>query len=192
MFEVELKAKIDKKSENAIHNKLRSLKPYKIEDVVYEDAYFDTEDRKLSDSGKELRIRKVLSDRHKVILTYKDKPFHGESRSKPEYEVAVDNYENIVKILRMLGYTEDIKISKKCTNYSLKYKSHDVMVTIAEIPEIGSSFIELEIQVDSITKANDAMRNLHDITKYLDIPESSLTSEYYTEMMRKIQSKKAE
>lgn len=66
------------------------------------------------------------------------------------------------------------------------------MVTIVEIPEIGSSFIEMEIQVDSITKANDAMRNLHDITKYLDIPESSLTSEYYTEMMRKIQSKKAE
>jgi adenylate cyclase class 2 len=190
MLEVELKAEIEKDEE--VINKLKKLNPTKIERVVYEDIYFDTSDKQFSKSERELRIRKISGEQNICILTYKDKPFHKESKSKPEYEVRIHDNESMKKILERLGYKIDIKFKKMCKNYYMNYNSYSILATLVKIPEIRSNFIELEIQVKSIAEVDLAVMTLHDLLKFLCISKDNLTTEYYTTLIRNARANRSD
>lgn len=130
MLEVELKAIVS--DERQVEKALMKLNPGKVEVVSYNDVYFDSRDGLLRSSGRELRIRKISNGHTKIVLTYKDEPFDGQTLSKPEYEVTVDieDYDTIKHMIQMLGYPIDIEFTKFCRNYYLTYKQLCPLSTI--------------------------------------------------------------
>lgn len=187
MFEVELKAKIKKREEVLIL--LNKLNPIKTEEVEYFDTYFDTSKKDFLKSEKELRVRKISNGNTRVMLTYKNEPFDEISKSKPEYEVLVDNHKNIITILNFLGYKREIQFSKKCLNISLTFNGQSILASLVNVPELGLDFIEVETLVKNLNSTEDAMKNLFALFRYLKIEKSAMTSQYYTDLVRETRNK---
>lgn len=183
MFEVELKARIRDRS--SVVAALAGLCVAGMKEAVYDDTYFDSLDRALSLSERELRLRTVTGDVVRHILTYKETPFDKASRSKPEYETSVDDPEAVKTMLAGLGYRPRISFVKKCLNASVRYQDNDVLVTLVRMPELGTDFIELEIMVGEQERTEDAFRVLYDLADRLGICRTDMTSEYYSDMIRK-------
>jgi adenylate cyclase class 2 len=192
MLEAELKLKIENDRKEGVSHALEVLNPNRIEHVEYEDVYFDTATEDLLKSDKELRVRKISDGDARVLLTYKDPPFHAETKSKPEFEVEVNCYDSICEIVKKLGYIEDIRFKKICTNYYLHYNSYQVVATLVALPGIDGYFLELETQVASEDMVDSALTSLYELVDNLSVPRSNLTTEYYTEMVRTMKSKSSD
>ena len=90
MLEIEAKVKVD--SLDAVAVRLESLGATLLDNSVQRDCYFNDRDKKLASADKSLRIRRQSSvGIEKVILTYKGKRGKSEFKSRPEYEVQVDD-----------------------------------------------------------------------------------------------------
>ena len=184
MFEVELKAIVS--DERQVEKALMKFNPEKVETVSYNDVYFDSRDRLLQASGRELRVRKISNGHTKIVLTYKDEPFDAQTQSKPEYEVNIDtgDYDNIKHIIQMLGYQIDIEFTKFCRNYYLTYNGEKVSATLVRIPGLESCFIEVESLVETINETAGATENLKNLLTVSGIPQSDITTGYYTDLVR--------
>ncbi len=188
MYEVELKAILRNKNETI--NAIKRLKSSKIETLVYEDFYFDTPQKKLFNAEIELRVRKKIGNDTHIILTYKDVPFDINTKSKPEYEVEVSDATKIISILISLGYIIDISFSKFCSNYYLNFNKQKVTLTIVDLKETKTSFIELETVIENKNDINFAINNLYLLLEELKISRKDLTNEYYTDLIRNLSKKK--
>lgn len=187
MFEVELKAVIKNKEE--VLSLLGKLDPSKRENVIYHDTYFDSIDKGLTNKERELRVRKISNSDTKIVLTYKGEPFDKISKSKPEYEVIVDNHDNILNILKFLGFQIDIEFSKDCLNLSFEFNDYNILATLVKIPELDLEFIEIETIVNDKNQIASAMENLYSLIEYLKIDKIDLTSKYYTELVREARNR---
>ena len=182
MYEVEIKVRV--KNIKDTHDLLQKLSPTLVEEVSYYDTYFDNELREFTNEEKELRVREITNGKKKVILTFKDNPFDKSTKSKPEFEVSLDNRNAAVEIFTRLGYVVDITLIKKCMNYYFEFEKKHVLGTMVRIQELESTFLELEIMVERVEKIEEAKNTLNLILSYLNISKSDITSEYYTDLVR--------
>ena len=138
MLEVEAKVKVD--SLDQVAARLESLGITQFDKLVQRDCYFDNGDNSLASNDKGLRIRRQSSSGdEKTILTYKDKRGESKYKSRPEYEVQVDDYDNMVNVLEGLGYKVVLSFVKRRQIWFL----NGCEICLDELPILGC-FVEIE------------------------------------------------
>ncbi len=134
MLEIEAKARVRDLSE--IEKKLVELKAEFIKEEEQEDLYFNHACKDFSKTDEALRLRKVGE---KTFLTYKGAKIEKLTKTREEYEVEVDNFNNAKKILEKLGFKEVAKVKKKRRYFRLK----EYLISLDEVQKLGS-FVEIE------------------------------------------------
>lgn len=184
MYEVELKAII--KDKQKILDNLHSLGYHQSENVIYEDVYFDS-DGTFKQSEQELRIRKKqYSARTETVLTYKEAPFDKKTKSKPEYEVILSDFEEAIAIFLKLGYEIVVRFEKRCTIFLIPYKDIMLELALVQITGLDQYFIEIESLVSEPTKTASTLSLLYEFLANLEIQKNQLTAEYYTDIVKRL------
>ena len=164
MKEVELKFKIPDNG-NLVKSKIKKSKAKYGGKYVQIDLWFDTEDKQLRREGKGLRVRRQNG---KTTLTLKGKQTFGEVREAEEQEVAVDNFEEILKILGGLGFVVDVEIRKE----RKVWKLGEVAIALDKVDGLGT-FLELEGPQGEIEKT----------IKILGLESLPRTSQHYGQLL---------
>lgn len=151
---------------------------------TYVDTYFDTPERSLFARDQELRLRSVTGPhgtRH--LLTYKDRAVDAATQSKPEFETLVSDREAASMILTNLGFPVEMAFTKECVNYNLDHDGRRFLATVATVPEIDGTFLEVETQAadTDLDNALDAVRRL---LADLGIDPTQWTTDTYTGAVR--------
>ena len=183
MFEAELKARLDAYA--AVLGRIRRMRPYREEQAVYADTYFDRPGQPLARSERELRLRTVRKKNGERLhlLTCKEKPFDEASKSKPEYETSVGNPDAMREILEHMGYRPGLSFVKECRNLYLRYREHDLSVTLVRLPELETDFIEAEIRTERAEEIPEAFRTLRAFMAEAGIAAAAITPVYYTDLI---------
>tara|TARA_R110002020_G_scaffold363637_2_gene575923 strand:- start:1666 stop:2232 length:567 start_codon:yes stop_codon:yes gene_type:complete len=186
MLEVELKALVTNLDDLIKKLQVFSSEPYV--EINYEDIYFD-QNNQLSKNEKELRLRKKYfpkKNESTFLLTYKDPPFDSFSRSKPEFETEIADLENGIAILEKLGYTISTEYEKHCKLFQVDYKNLHIEVTLATIPKLNQTFIEVESQTNQSTDTEQIFKILKNLLLDLGVNKNQWTNEYYIEAIKKL------
>jgi adenylate cyclase class 2 len=177
LVEAELKAVV--RDVNAVRTKLdQRATAYK---CTYEDHYFDYPDRRLTEQGRELRVRTITdnSGQARVLLTYKEPALNDDSGSKPEHETTIENADIFVTVLTALGVAEFITFRKHCVNYWFTALGRDLLATLVTVPELeDQTFIELETMAEA-DDLDAALKVIRSVLHELAISEQDLTTETY-------------
>jgi adenylate cyclase, class 2 len=148
----------------------------------YHDTYYDWPGRELAHAGRELRVRVVDEEgEQRCLLTYKAAPVDPDSGSKPETESPVGDAGAVDAILLALGFTHLVAFDKHCVNFTFTASGRPVLTTLATVPELTGTYIEIETTAtgrEDLGEALDAARALLD---ELGIPRTDLTNEEYTQ-----------
>lgn len=135
------------------------------EAATYSDTYYDWPDRSLTAGEWELRVRVVeTASGTRTLLTYKEPPADAASGSKPEHETRLDDGHPVDVMLRGLGLTVLVQLTKHCRNYRFTAHGRDMLATLVTVPELDGTFLELETQ----TEPADLERALTTVRKVLD------------------------
>ena len=134
MLEIESKAKVDNLYE--IENKLIELNAKFVCEEFHEDLYFNHACRDFSRTDEALRLRKVGD---KVFLTYKGPKIDKKTKTREEFEVEVNNFDNMREILKKLNFIEVTTIRKKRRYFKLR----EYTVCLDEVENLGY-FVEIE------------------------------------------------
>lgn len=186
MLEVELKALVTNGAD--LTKRLEKLCSKPALEINYEDIYFDCNEQ-LEKNEKELRLRKKYfskTNESTFILTFKDPPFDSVSKSKPEFETEITHFENGIAIFKKLGYTVSIQFEKHCQVFQFKYQSINIEVTLATIPKLNQTFIEVESQTNQSSDTGKIFEILKDLLLELGINQDQLTNQYYTDAIKKL------
>jgi adenylate cyclase, class 2 len=158
VIEAELKARV--KDVASVKNWLgRQAAP---EDATYQDIYYDKGDE-LTRSDRELRIRTVSTAKaQRSVLTYKQARVDEESGSKPEHETQVSAPNAVASLLLDIGFTEYVRLTKHCQNYTFQFAGYDILATLVHVPELDGAFLEVETLVgdEQLDAALDALKGL--------------------------------
>lgn len=150
--------------------------------ATYRDTYFDRAAEGFMDSGRELRLRTVeTSESVKHVLTFKMPAIDEASGSKPEFETTVGDVGAATEILLGMGYSESIALTKRCENFAMSRDGREVLVTLATVPELDGTFIEVEAIVSSADDFDEGLQVVRELLEELGIPEGDLTTELYTD-----------
>ena len=106
-------------------------------------SLFDTPESTLRQRGMMLRLRRAGT---RFTMTVKGPPSKGKHKSRPEYEIAVSDYETAQSMLLLLGYDIVFQYEKFRSEFASTNESGTI--TLDETP-IGI-FLELEGPVDWI------------------------------------------
>jgi adenylate cyclase class 2 len=184
VIEAELKARVRKSDE--VHERLGIFAAG--ESSIYRDTYYDWPSRELSAGGRELRLRLIeADDGQQAVLTYKEPAVDAASGSKPEYETRVDDPAVADVMLCGLGLVHLVEFEKRCTNYRFSAKGRQMVATVVRVPELDSTFIELETMTDE-GSTPAALADVRTVLGELGILQADLTSEQYTEAVLKARS----
>lgn len=150
------------------------------EPSTYRDTYYDTPDRSLSGSGRELRVRVIEAGATcRAVLTYKEPAADEASQSKPEYETAVASAGVVDVVLSALGLVRLVAFEKRCVNHRFTVRGRDMLATMVTVPEIDGTFIELETMADE-GDLEAALGDVRAVLADLGIAEDDLTTDTYT------------
>ncbi len=189
MYEVELTAIVKNKSE--VLKKLTKHASKPAHEVIYDDLYFDKKNE-LKERECELRIRKkTYTQSGKTIhwLTLKEAPFDHKTRSKPEFETEISDFESVQAIFKGLCYTMDIQYTKNCLFYYVNYKETDLEISVVELPELTDTFIEIETQTEEFDQTKALFKVLYDFLDELGMSEADLTIIQYQDAVRESREK---
>lgn len=150
---------------------------------TYADRYFDHPDHRLTEQGRELRVRTITdsSGGARVLLTYKESAVDNDSGSKPEHETTAADADVLATVLTAVGLEELIAFHKHCVNYRFTALGRVLLATLVTVPELeGKTFIEMETmsETDELDVALNAVRS---VLRELSISEHDLTTETYTD-----------
>lgn len=138
---LEIEAKIRVADLKPIADRLTSLKAVLKGTVREEDIYFDNGAVELIKKDCGLRLRKRLSDTQppQIILTYKGPRQESAFKSRPEYQVRLDDAETMVTIFQSLDFRESLKIQKTRQIWQLD----DCEICLDDVSQLGL-FVEVE------------------------------------------------
>lgn len=180
MIEAELKARL--RSPDRVRAALAEWADS--EAATYRDLYYDRPDESLDRAGRELRLRSIEADgtaRH--LLTFKETAVDAASGSKPEYESTIGDRSAVDYLLRALGLTPLVELTKHCENFRIVSEGRHFLATMVRVPEIAGTFLEVETMAadDDVDQALAAVRELLD---RLGVSRNELTTELYTDAVR--------
>jgi adenylate cyclase, class 2 len=151
---------------------------------VYHDTYYDRQDRTLTGTGHELRIRVMEQEgRRRCLLTFKDAAVDEASGSKSEHETQIGDPATVDTILRALGLEPVIAFAKQCANFTFDADRRRVLATLVRVPELDGTFLEVETLVEDQGDLAPALDVVRRVLGELGIPEADLTTELYTDMV---------
>ena len=183
MIEVELKAKLEKED---IPNFIRKLEDLGFERLVKKeevDIYFNGIDRDFRETDEALRIRKSLNIDEKYVkcyMTYKGPKMDNISKTREEFEVQVSDGESTKIILEKLGF----KPVEPIVKIREIYKKDDIRVSIDEVDNVGT-YVEFEKMVKLESEKEDAIKELINLMKSLNISNDRLVKTSYLELRDK-------
>lgn len=189
MYEVELTAIVKNKAE--VLKKLAKYAEKPAFEVIYDDLYFD-KNSELNQQDSELRIRRKSfpqSGKTTNWLTLKKAPFDQKTRSKPEFETEIADFESAEAIFKGLGYTLDSRYTKNCMFYYATYKNIALEISVVELPELTGTFIEIETQTEEFNQTETHFKVLYDFLKALGMSETDLTTMQYQDAVRESRAK---
>jgi adenylate cyclase class 2 len=154
MYEVELKVRAD---HDRVRTRLSERGGQFRGTVRQEDTYYDAPDRDFAETDEALRVRaeSALStaeatesvpsdgDAESVFLTYKGPLVDADSKTREEYEIAVEDDDAIRGILSGLGYEPAATVTKEREHYELD----GCTVTLDHVAEVGE-FVEVELETE--------------------------------------------
>lgn len=153
------------------------------EKAIYADRYFDYPDHRLTEQGRELRVRTVTDGcgRTRVLLTYKEPAVDAGSGSKPEYETATEEGDVLGTVFAALGLEEVIAFEKHCVNYRFTAWGRDLLATVVTVPELeGQTFIEVETMAEA-NEVDAALDVVRSVLRALGISQHDVTTQTYTD-----------
>lgn len=180
MIEAELKARLA--DPDAVRAALAQRA--EVEKAIYRDTYYDTEAADLERVGRELRLRTVeTADVTRHLLTFKEPAVDEASGSKPEYETTVSAPAAVAHMVEALGYDPVMEFTKDCENYRFGDGGREFLATVARVPEIDSTFLEVETMADE-DQVDAALSSVRAVIEQLGVAASELTTELYTDAVR--------
>jgi adenylate cyclase class 2 len=189
MYEVELTAIVKNKAQ--VLKKLAEHASKPPHEVIYDDLYFDKKNE-LKERDSELRIRRKSfpqSGKTTNWLTLKEAPFDQKTRSKPEFETEIADFESAEAIFTGLGYTLDIRYTKNCMFYNATYKNVALEISVVELAELTETFIEIETQTEEFNQTEALFKVLYDFLEALGMSETDLTTMQYQNAVRESRAK---
>jgi adenylate cyclase class 2 len=183
MIEVELKAKLEKDDISNFIHKLEELGFKRVVKKEEVDTYFNGIDRDFRETDEALRIRKSLNldnGNVKYYITYKGPKMDNISKTREEIEVQVSNGEHTQKIFEKLGFKSVKPISK----IREIYKKDKIEISIDKVKDVGT-YIEFEKIVESESEKSDAVDELLNLMKSLNISKDNLVKTSYLELRDK-------
>lgn len=177
-IEAELKARV--REPGRVRQLLQRWAPEEV--TVYFDTYFDTPDRTLTRQGRELRVRVARTGTAATtVLTYKGAAVDAASGSKPEAETTVGDADTMRVVLAGLGFEVLIAFDKHCRNYRLAAGDRNLLATLVEIPELDSTYLEVESIVATVEHVGPALDAIRAVLAELGIARADETTEMYTD-----------
>jgi len=135
MLEIEIKAYCD--DHHAVIEKAVVLGARHGRSVREKDLYLNHPGRDFRKTDEALRLRQVDSA---VVLTYKGPKLGTGTKTRREVEVAVDDFEKTLEILKLLGFIPSGTVEKERDIYKLG----DIEICIDRVDGVGN-FVELEL-----------------------------------------------
>ncbi len=135
MLEIEIKAYCD--DHYAVIEKAVVLGARHGRSVREKDLYLNHPGRDFRKTDEALRLRQVDSA---VVLTYKGPKLGTGTKTRREVEVAVDDFEKTLEILKLLGFIPSGTVEKERDIYKLG----DIEICIDRVDGVGN-FVELEL-----------------------------------------------
>ena len=172
MIEVEIKVRIKNKDE--IAERLKKLGFKFIKKKFQEDIYFNGIDRDFRKTDEALRIR---DDNGTYYVTYKGPKIDRISKTREEIEVRIDDKEKMRMIFKKLGFRE-VRPIRKVREI---YKKDDITASIDDVEGLGL-FLELEKNIYNINEKDEALKDLMEILKALNISKDNTIRKSYLEL----------
>ncbi|AVB77157.1 class IV adenylate cyclase [Methanococcus maripaludis] len=182
MIEVEIKVSLKDEDSKKILEKLKSLGFEKEETKEQVDTYFNGIDRDFQVTDEALRIRKSLnldSNKGTIYVTYKGKKLDSISKTREEIEVEILDMDLMYNIFEKLGFKPVHPIRK----IRKIYKKEDIEVSFDTVDCVGD-YLEIEKVVDDDSKREQALLELLDLLKSLNISNDKLEKRSYLELWR--------
>lgn len=169
-IEMEIKIRLSKEEYDNLNN-LMKTKGRLLLESNQQDTYYQSNNL-IDNMNKSLRIRTSCN---KKILTYKK---HNNKIYCEEYEVEIDNSDNLKKIFDSIGLTKITIVNKnrKIYDYLDKYE-----VSLDKVDNLGY-FIEIEVK-KTINDYLEEYDNLLKISKNLGLNLNNIEQKKYPQLM---------
>jgi predicted adenylyl cyclase CyaB len=137
------------------------------------------------DAARPIKVR-IRAEGGSVVVTYKRKEIQGEIEVNDEREFAIDDRAAFEALISDMGLTP--YISKEKSTKTFAYRASDgtdVSIELSLVAGLGW-FAELEILADGPDEGRiaAARRTLRSTLALMGIPDSSIETRYYTDMLR--------
>ena len=169
-IEMEIKVKLTKEEYEKLNKKMKLIGKFLLQsnqqDIYYRSDYFG------SDNNKLLRLR--LSG-NKKVLTYKT---YNNNMYCEEYEVEIDNSNNMIKILDSIGLKKITEVKKERYIYSYQDKYE---ISLDKVYNLGY-FIEIEVK-GTINNYFEEYDNLLKNSKNLGLNLNNIEQKRYPQLM---------
>ena len=169
--EIELKIKVSEKEQERILELIKNDSKF-IKDEQQDATYFKLGHRKMLNEW--LRIRK---ENNNYILNYKKK---NKNDIIEEYEVSIDNMDNLKIIFNNLNMTESVHVNKHRLSYLYKDKYE---FSFDDVNFLGL-YVEIELKKYDDTFEAES-KNLLELLKSLSININSIETRRYPELIEK-------
>ncbi len=173
MIEIEIKARVEDPKDMERSIIALGAAPVGIENQT--DTYFNSQYRDFGKTDESLRIR--IED-GKSFLTYKGPKMDRVSKTRKEFQVEINDADNMRNILTSLGFFPVATVTKKRKNYRLS----DFLIALDEVQNLGN-FIEIEISAEDSKRYEEKVESIFKFIEKLGLNRKSTIRKSYLELM---------
>lgn len=199
MYEVEVKVSAD---HDAVRAALADAGAERVARLAQADTYFDAPHREFAETDEALRVRRVASatsafDRQAVEgdtlasaidavldgefhasgesrVTYKGPLLEAASKSRAEFETAVESGDAMRDILAHLGFEPAATVRK----LREKHRLDDFTVVLDDVEDVGA-YVEVETDVETTDEVAGAREDAYDLLEALGLdPQDQIRTSY--------------
>jgi adenylate cyclase class 2 len=148
VYEVELKLRAE---HGPVRERLAELGAEPLGRVHQIDTYYDAPHRSFAETDEALRVREERhEDGRRVGITYKGPLVEAESKTREEYETAVEDGEAARAVLEGLGFAPAATVEKERE----RFRYGEYTVTLDTVDGLGE-FVEVETDAEEVAPARE-------------------------------------
>lgn len=173
MIEIEIKARVEDPKDMERSIIALGAEPIGIENQ--EDTYYNSQYRDIGKTDESLRIR-IEDDQS--FLTYKGPKMDSVSKTRKEFQIEINDADNLRNILTSLGFFPVVTVTKKRKNYRLG----DFFIALDDVRNLGN-FIEIEISAEDSKKYEEKVESIFKFIEKLGLNRKSAICKSYLELL---------
>jgi adenylate cyclase, class 2 len=147
----------------------------------YADTYYHRLEGGMA--GNKLRVRTITENGAATTIVTLKGPAVDDRGSKPEHETTVADPGVLHTIFTTVGLTPLIAYEKQCENYGFEAEGRRLLATIATVPDLDETFLELETMTPA-DELESAMELLHEVLGSLGVTTEELDNKSYIARVR--------